>query len=116
MRLHHLFFIHIHGQLRHHKLLLPVTQYLVIVHSDRWRCNGNFARVSWLAGDKNPSQESQLWEAFEKLGKEMYALTDVQRFDKNEWAEIEIPRGLGQRLSHDIKQFKKELQEKRSSM
>lgn len=65
---------------------------------------------------KNPRQEAQLWKAFEKLGKEMYSLSDIRKFNIDEWGEMEIPRGLGQRLSHDIKCFKKERQEKKSSL
>ena len=65
---------------------------------------------------KNPRQEAQLWKAFEKLGKEMYTLSDIRKFNKDQWGEIEIPRGLGKRLSHDIKFFKKERQEKKSSL
>lgn len=85
VHLHHLFFIHIHGQLRHHKLLLPVTQYLVVV---LFRLMGDVMVIlqeylNWQVV-KSPSQESQVWKAFENLGKEMYTLTDIQRFDKNE--------------------------------
>ena len=65
------------------------------------------AYIAWMTA-RTPSEAEILAKALEKLVDECYDLETIKTMSQSDWAGLEIPSGLGKRLSGNIKRFRKE--------
>lgn len=55
--------------------------------------------------ERFPGQKEALGRALAALTNHMYGITEVRTFKRQQWMDMEIPVGLGARLSREVKDW-----------